>query len=240
MKIARRNNMQGCSRILLAVSFAMFFLAVSVPVHAATIQFTTAAGATNGGQPVYGEALFVTGTNSLTVTLTNLLVNPISIAQNISGITFTASSGSNVSTTTVTPTANYINVLSGGTTTSDPGPAVWTYGGTSSLYTLIWNGSGSTTPAFTIIGAPDASGVYSNANGSLTTPPNKPHNPYIDQVATFTLSIAGISSGTNITNITMLFGTSGTPVSVPEPGTMVLLGVGLIGLASLGRKRIRK
>src|SRR5262249_38675924 len=64
------------------------------PAHAGTITYVTPSGATSGGQAVDAEAVFTTGTHSLTITLTNLEANPTSVAQNLSDLSFTISGGS--------------------------------------------------------------------------------------------------------------------------------------------------
>jgi hypothetical protein len=46
-----------------------------------------------GGQPVDASAVFTTGASTITVTLTNLEANPISVVQNLSDLEFTLSNG---------------------------------------------------------------------------------------------------------------------------------------------------
>ena len=51
-------------------------------------------------------------------------------------------------------------------------------------------------PSHLIIGPPDASNLYSNANDSIAG--NGPHNPFLDGTATFMLDIAGVTADTTL------------------------------------------
>src|SRR5262249_35730221 len=96
-------------------------------------------------------------------------------------------------------------------------------------------GAGHAGPAHTLIGPPGAGGKYTAGNGSIDG--NKPHNPFLFGTESFTLNFAGFSSDSKVTGVTFQFGTTdgsgrvtGIP-SVPEPSSIVLSGMGLIGLA---------
>lgn len=225
--------MTGCLAVICAFN-----------VSALTVTYQTASGATeSGGNAVAASAVFTTSANTLSITLNNLIVDQTTVAQNISDIYFTlnnqATSGSISSSG-----GSLINVLGNGTTTS---------GGTASSTGWVLSYSSGTgfhlnglgaanSPAYTIIGAPGTGGVYDNANSSIAG--NGPHNPFLDQSATFTLSILGLTTDTTVTSATFSFGTTtgddvpGTPHrSVPDGGaTALLLGAALMGLGMVKRR----
>jgi hypothetical protein len=104
-------------------------------------------------------------------------------------------------------------------------------------------GAGGAGPKHTILGAPGAGGIYSNANGSIAG--NDPHNPFLNQSATFTLNITGVTTNTTVSNVLFSFGTvsgnnvpgGGNNSTVPEPVSLSLVGGGLLALGLL-RKRL--
>ena len=72
---------------------AMMALLVASVAGATSITFDTPSGSTVGGMPVSATATFLTGTDSLTITLTNLQDNPTSAVQNLSDLAFVLSGG---------------------------------------------------------------------------------------------------------------------------------------------------
>jgi hypothetical protein len=87
-----------------------------------------------------------------------------------------------------------------------------------------------------IIGPPAASGNYTAANSSIAG--NDPHNPFLNQTATFTLALSGVTAATNISNVIFSFGTAdGNNVAVPIPAAVWLFVSGLLGLIGIARRK---
>jgi PEP-CTERM motif-containing protein len=205
------------------------------PANAGLIQFQ---GTTPDG-PVDATADFTLGNGTLKIVLTDLLKNPTSDGQLISGISFTVSGalGSSVLTS-----------ASGLDSSVDTKHGTYTAGVLSSLpqWKLLSSGDLTTLsgkkPNELIIGPDDHGGFdptlgkYSDANPSISQ-----HNPVVLGIGTFDLSIPGITGSSIISDVSMQFGTtpySLDPVSVPEPSTLTLsaLSIVLMGLAMLRRK----
>jgi hypothetical protein len=226
-----------------AVSAAVISLSLltASPAISSTITYVTPTGATTSGGPVNASATFTTGTNSISVSLSNLQANISDVAQALSDLFFTYS-GSNLSGQTLTSSSSQeITVASNGTFSL--GPTVSTGWALSSpaSNTLLLNDLGAAGPTHLILGPPGGGGTYSNANGSIAG--NPAHNPFLNQTAMFVISLLGITPSTTITSATFSFGTtaginvSGVPSAVPLPGALSLFATALVGIALLGRRR---
>ena len=69
-----------------------------------------------GGQPVSAQAEYAFESDTLTITITNLLVNPTSVSQAISGIDFSLASG--LTGTLISGTGELVRVGKDGVVTS--------------------------------------------------------------------------------------------------------------------------
>jgi len=192
----------------------------------------TAVSTGNAGLDTNATATFTTGTNSITVTLANLFVNPESVSQLVSDVFFTVS-GTATGGGQQTANASMVNVAGNGTASFTSGTTTWLLSNVGNMFHLDVLGSGSSGPENLIIGPPGPGGTYSNANGSIAG--NDPHNPFINQTVTFTLALAGVTAATTITDVAISFGT--TPSTIPIPAAVWLFASGLIGLIGIARRK---
>ncbi len=235
----KSGSLSARGRAIKLLATAMLVIASCVLANADTITFVTPVGSTAGGLPVNAEATFTTGAGTLMITLTNLLANPKSVVQAISDLAFVLSNGA-TSGTIAASSGQEIMIAADGTFTLGSGVATgWALNSTASGLQLTVVGT-PTAPTHTIIGPPDGSNLYSNANNSIAG--NIPHNPFLNQFATFILDIPGVTADTTITSATFSFGTAagtdvpGTPI--PEPTSLLLFGSGLLGLAVAARRKL--
>src|SRR5437868_2491420 len=168
--------------------------------------FTTPLGSTTSGGSVNASASFdITAAGTLQITLNDLQANPADVGQLISDITFKLSGGQS-SGTLSSSSGQQIIVANGGSFTLGSTGATGfglnnNVSGGLQLTALGFGG-----PAGLIIGPAGAGGSFSLANGSIAG--NNPHNPFINQTATFTLSIPGLTTDETVTGVGFSFGTT--------------------------------
>jgi hypothetical protein len=230
-------------------AFAMVALAGVIftsGAHANTF-YSTASGV-DGDGPVSAAATITTGTDTITVTLSNLIANPTGAGQLVSGIEFTLNIPLPTTGGLSSASGPTIDIGRGGTVSPDIAGithwGVYISGGEIVLATAGKDAPPGK-PINLIIGPTGPGGLYdNNANSSITE-----HNPQIQNTGIFVLSVLGVTSNTNVTGGTFLLGTSAIwslpdsliPVTaVPLPAALPLFATGLAGLGLLGWRRKRK
>jgi hypothetical protein len=239
----RRSVMKRKLLVLVAILAVALWVA---PASAFVQTLSLPAGSTNaGGDPVSASVQFTFDTDSVIVDIWNTTVNPKDIAQNISDLFFTLStgqtSGSLTSSSGLERTVNDDGTFSDGSVVSTG----WVLDSTTPFH-LNGLGTAADVPAHTIIGLPDGSNVYSNANNSIANT-GGPHNPFLFGVEPdamgngavhFVLDVTGVTDATRAENVVFSFGTTpGDNVNVPIPPSVLLLGSGLLGLGVLRFRR---
>ena len=235
----RGHSRLGISTTVIGILLAVLVVSTPEQASAAIVTYATPVGSTTGGQPVNASATFTTGAGTIHIDLVNAIVDPKSVVQNVSDLKFTVSTGQNTGTLTgssaLERTVNSGGSYSNGSLVSS-GWSLTTLG--SALYlNVLGTAIG---PAHTLIGSPDGSNVYGNANGSIAG--NGPHNPFLFGTLAFDLAVPGVTASSTISSAIFSFGTTQdgnlvTGAVVPVPAAVWLFGTGLVGLGRLLRVR---
>lgn len=231
--------------------YSCLLLALLVPVvapgaaRASTWFLDTPAGANNNGEAVAANATITTGAGTVTISLNNVESTVYDIGQVLTGLSFTLSSG-NGTGAVLSSSADVVKISSNGSITNlgtnpifgavtieESQYSGWTLSTGLSLDLSVF---GSGQPNFGVLNATQSSGW----NNSITG--NNPHNPFSRGTVTFVMSVASVTSATDVTSGIFQFGTNqngGHVVSiadglspVPEPTSLVMWG--LAGLAAIG------
>ena len=231
------------SRVALAICL-LLAMVIATPLFADQITYTGTGTGSDGS--LSASAAFTTSAGQITVSLTNLLAaNAIrSAGQALSDISFTLSNSPGT-LGSVSASGQLGNVSSTGVVTYTSGsPSRWlgVGGGVFSIIgnTITLEVIGGGQPSQMIAPAIANGGTYTNANGGFGN-----FNPYVIGPATFTISLSGVTANTQVTSATFSFGTGpdtflpgtpNSPLTTPEPASMLLLASGFAALSRLKRR----
>jgi hypothetical protein len=229
-------------------------LSLGIFAHANSVTFVTPTGALAAGESVSASAVFTPGTNSLTISLTNMLSAAAmkDAGQLLSDLFFTLNTAATGAAGVTSSNGTFIdlqtnNSVGSATPTAQSGnPAdkigwFFSNSGTNSWHLDGLNGGSSNNPGQLIIGGTTADNAYPMANSSLAG--NDPHNPFVQGTGVFVLDIPGVTSMTNVTAATFSFSTSsgidvtGQLQPTPEPRFYTLLLSAGLFLGLIWRRR---
>jgi hypothetical protein len=233
-------------------------LAVTLASGAASgafISFTANGTDTDG--PLSAQADFTTSAGQVFLTLTNLLGEDVirSAGQALSDISFDLVDGTTGTVGTNSASGQFGNLSdTGGVVTyvatdaqtghtTDTSPVRWLTSPNTSFGTthILLEAIGGGQPSQMIIPFAANGGTYGNVNNGFDN-----FNSYVIGPASFTLLLTGVTESTTISNVMFSFGTGpdtllpGVPVptpGVPEPGSLALIALGLVGLAATSRRK---
>lgn len=244
MHDANKNRFYCMLLIRLAlITACMTFIGLSDGNEAAAsfVTYATPSGSTeSGGQPVNASASFTITNGAIHIDLGNLQVDQKAVAQNVSDLLFTINTGQN-SGTIAASSGLERTINSGGSYTNGSTVATgWSLSTSGSALYLNVLGT-AIGPAHTLVGLPNASNLYANANGSIAG--NGPHNPFLAGTISFDLLVPGVTADSTISSAIFSFGTAaGNNVAgtvVPIPAAVWLFGSGLAAMMGLARRRAK-
>ena len=223
--------------------FAALLVAAAVGGYSnafANVVYTFAANGVTENYAQQGTATFsfADDGSSLSITLTDTVNPTVAILSEISGIQFSLSTPASLTLTSVVATdvvdcSNSANPCPPGDGTSPYGWGTLSTGGS----TMLAAGFDGVSFAWQPYGIVNQNYISIVGDGGLSTPSN---NPLLIGPVTFNFALSGLSYAPEVTNVVFAFG---DPVllqaEVPEPGTVALLAVGLIGVAWGLRRRER-
>ncbi len=245
---------------------AVMFLGVNTSAFADSYTWNATSNNLNNAGAVNATMTVTTTANGFDVTVVNLLANPGNQGQIITGVelhtnsALTSGNKTGLTGSQLQSSSAIIRDIASDGTFSQSGPGQTNWQLSNSFFggglALCAAGCGTWHPDGIIGAADSATGLYTNANPSIS---NGPHSPEIfgtlAQPVTFHVyasGISGVSAANLFDGANFVFGTSGTQLggtsgpppsgpggSVPEPSSIALLASGFLAAVGPIRRKLK-